>query len=270
MSALRSSDLAGQRFGRLTAVERIGSDRHAKVLWLCKCDCGGSTEGISSDLRAGKLRSCGCSKRVAHVHVKDEAGNVYDQLTVLRWWGTNPRHRARWLCQCSCGKQTIVLGDYLRCRDTRSCGCKVKAWASHLGKTVGKYNQSEDNIKNFSTNAEYADAPCLIYFVEVGKTYDKIGITNNMKRRSNGAYTEIWYSAATNRATAWCVEQAALNLTAASAVQKPEPLSRFTYGHSELREGLAIDETIELLENLLEDATALGWQAFAKRYGLTR
>ena len=91
-----------------------------------------------------------------------------------------------------------------------------------------------------------------------------------MKRRSNGAYTEVWYSAATNRATAWCVEQAALNLTAASVVSNPQPLSRFTYGHSELREGLAIDETIELLEGLLEEATTLGWQAFAKRYGLTR
>lgn len=58
-------DLIGQRFGKLIVTERIGPNRFRGILWQCKCDCGGSTRAMTSDLRKGKVRSCGCS------HYKD-------------------------------------------------------------------------------------------------------------------------------------------------------------------------------------------------------
>ena len=33
-------DLTGQRFGRLVAVERIGSSAKGNATWKCVCDCG--------------------------------------------------------------------------------------------------------------------------------------------------------------------------------------------------------------------------------------
>ena len=33
-------DLLGQRFGRLTVIERAGSDKHYHAHWRCQCDCG--------------------------------------------------------------------------------------------------------------------------------------------------------------------------------------------------------------------------------------
>jgi hypothetical protein len=270
ISRRRSVDMAGQRFGKLVVIARAGSDKHNKVIWTCACDCGGSTTAIGSDLRAGKQNSCGCSKRVAYSKVKSEVGNVYDRLTVLRWWGTNRRHRAKWLCQCECGNQTIVLGDYLRCGDTKSCGCALLDWAAELGRTIGKHNQTDDNVRKLRADENHASRPCLLYFVEVGGQYDKIGITNNLDRRSNGAYTEIWHTRATNRATAWAVEQVALRLTEHARPKGRVELGKFKYGHSELREGLAIDETIELLDGLLEEADELGWLEFATKHGLPR
>lgn len=52
-------DLTGQRFGRLTVIERNGSiDGHAA--WLCRCDCGTDTTVRGRYLRGGATQSCGC------------------------------------------------------------------------------------------------------------------------------------------------------------------------------------------------------------------
>jgi hypothetical protein len=54
------ANLLGQRFGRLTVWlltdRRIGG--HA--VWECRCDCGGTTEATTHNLRSGNTMSCGC------------------------------------------------------------------------------------------------------------------------------------------------------------------------------------------------------------------
>lgn len=55
----RAIDLTGQRFGKLIVVRRTGS-RNKKALWLCRCDCGGYKEVVSTQLRNGGCQSCGC------------------------------------------------------------------------------------------------------------------------------------------------------------------------------------------------------------------
>lgn len=52
-------DLAGQKFGRLTAV-RYGYFSRRSQSWECVCDCGAVTEASSNALRTGRHRSCGC------------------------------------------------------------------------------------------------------------------------------------------------------------------------------------------------------------------
>ncbi len=46
-------------FGRLTAIERIGS-RHRHALWRCRCECGRIVEALSNHLLSGQVQSCGC------------------------------------------------------------------------------------------------------------------------------------------------------------------------------------------------------------------
>lgn len=52
-------DLTGQRFGRLAVIQEAGR-ANSQVLWLCQCDCGNLTKVLSSNLRRGNTRSCGC------------------------------------------------------------------------------------------------------------------------------------------------------------------------------------------------------------------
>lgn len=56
----RAIDLKGQRFGMLVAKRRVGTNKHRKALWRCKCDCGNLTTVSSVDLKSGNTKSCGC------------------------------------------------------------------------------------------------------------------------------------------------------------------------------------------------------------------
>ena len=55
-------DLTGQRFGRLTVIERYGRIGHQRT-WLCKCDCGKEKVIRGPVLMRGDALSCGCYAR---------------------------------------------------------------------------------------------------------------------------------------------------------------------------------------------------------------
>lgn len=60
-------DLTGQRFGRLTVIERVGTYKsehtRSRPIWKCQCDCGNYSNVTSADLRTGNTQSCGCQRR---------------------------------------------------------------------------------------------------------------------------------------------------------------------------------------------------------------
>jgi|WetSurMetagenome_2_1015567.scaffolds.fasta_scaffold45095_4 hypothetical protein len=50
----------------------------------------------------------------------------FGMLTVIERAKNNKSGKARWLCQCDCGKLTTVLADSLISGKTKSCGCYRK------------------------------------------------------------------------------------------------------------------------------------------------
>ena len=56
-------DLTGQRFGRLTVIERAENSKHKKARWKCLCDCGGVIVVEALLLKQEKTKSCGCYRR---------------------------------------------------------------------------------------------------------------------------------------------------------------------------------------------------------------
>lgn len=55
-------DLTGERFGRLTVVERA-ENKNGCTMWKCKCDCGNEIMVDASCLKRGFTKSCGCLRR---------------------------------------------------------------------------------------------------------------------------------------------------------------------------------------------------------------
>ena len=62
---MQVEDLLGKKFGRLTPIERVGSDNHGRATWLCKCRCGNQKVVASHNLKLGMVASCGCLRRQA-------------------------------------------------------------------------------------------------------------------------------------------------------------------------------------------------------------
>jgi hypothetical protein len=70
----KALELAGQRFGRLVAVQPVEKRINNQVIWECKCDCGKSSFVRATYLRSGTTQSCGCiSKEKAREQYKRNA-----------------------------------------------------------------------------------------------------------------------------------------------------------------------------------------------------
>lgn len=76
-------DLTGQRFGRLTVVERAEdyvepkSGRH-RARWLCNCDCGNKTIILDCNLmKKNGTKSCGCLRQNFAYNL-NKSYNTYD------------------------------------------------------------------------------------------------------------------------------------------------------------------------------------------------
>lgn len=126
-------DLTGQRFGRLTVLDRAKDkvDKHGKhsVVWRCRCDCGNITYVRASNLSSGSTRSCGCLQKEFNIQKNrcdrliDLTGKRFGSLTVIKRV-ENRGNRLYWLCRCDCGNLREISGSNLRLGHTKSCGCK--------------------------------------------------------------------------------------------------------------------------------------------------
>jgi hypothetical protein len=77
---LRFIDIAGVRFGRLTAMKLVGKNRLGG-LWNCLCDCGAESVVACSTLRSGTTKSCGCL-RTSHAKNHSAPGHIAEGLFV--------------------------------------------------------------------------------------------------------------------------------------------------------------------------------------------
>lgn len=76
---MKRLELAGKKFGMLTAIEVIGR-RGNFALWRCVCDCGNTSEVSSSNL-VRNTRSCGCQKGAPRTREEIER-HLLDNRTV--------------------------------------------------------------------------------------------------------------------------------------------------------------------------------------------
>jgi len=58
----KRSDLTGQKFGKLTGIKYVNSNKNGHAVWLCKCDCGCIITALAHQIKSGNTKSCGCLK----------------------------------------------------------------------------------------------------------------------------------------------------------------------------------------------------------------
>lgn len=136
----RMVNIAGQKFGRLTALKRVGTAPDKQSLWLCQCDCNRETTVKSGNLRSNHTKSCGCLKDAA-----DLTGMKFHRITVLGRAVQGEKERVKWLCRCECGSDLVVESYQLTTGGTKSCGClRVECFVA-MNTKHGKRNAPEYN-----------------------------------------------------------------------------------------------------------------------------
>lgn len=92
-------DISGQKFGLMTALYSVGKNKQGKYTWRCVCDCGIEKDALGTDLRQGKIKSCGCFRDNSQTCFKRTHG-MSDTKVYGVWRGmiqrcTNPKNN-RW------------------------------------------------------------------------------------------------------------------------------------------------------------------------------
>lgn len=129
----KTEDLTGQRFGKLT-VQKRDKNRKGRVAWICTCDCGGTKTATARDLKAGKIKSCGCLRHTHRGNRVDLAGRRFGRLVCL--YPTSRRDgrgSVYWRCRCDCGKETEITAARLIHGNYKSCGCLKQENQQKLG-----------------------------------------------------------------------------------------------------------------------------------------
>ncbi len=139
-----AEDLSNQRFGNLTALYRAESKK-GRTRWVCRCDCGTIKTINSHELKAGKVKSCGCKQYSYAHHMDDLTNRRFGRLVAL--YPTEFRDKKSsvfWHCRCDCGKELNVTQNNLVYGQYRSCGCL-----------------REENWQNLPKQLHYIDGTCI-------------------------------------------------------------------------------------------------------------
>ncbi len=225
-------NIVGERFNRLTVLERAGNNKSGKVCFRCRCDCGCEIIVTGNHLLSGNTKSCGCLKHEPTNRAPME-GKTFGRLTALSYDHTEGKS-AFYRCRCECGREIIVRGLSLRRGDTRSCGClrrevtaqkntdnqthgmyNSKIYKTWVGIKTRCYNSNDNGYKNYGGRgitmyepwindfqAFYDYVSQLEHFGEEGFSLDRINNDGNyepgnlrwttMKEQSRNRRTNVW------------------------------------------------------------------------------
>jgi hypothetical protein len=145
-------DIAGETFGRLTALTRIESDKRGRAQWICTCSCGKTRVVRAVDLRSGNSKSCGCLHREL---ASDANRKPDDRITYGSAHDRVERARGR--------ASTYICIDC--CAQAAHWSLRHDAPVVHLGKTPNGYTCGYSGSPD---DYEPRCAPCHVKYDSMG------------------------------------------------------------------------------------------------------
>lgn len=102
---MKKLDLVGQQFGRLTVISEAPKDSKSRIVWHCKCSCGGNKSVPSVLLVSGGTRSCGClsseNKRVHILALNAKRKSEVEDNLPIRFWEKVDKGLGCWIWKAS-------------------------------------------------------------------------------------------------------------------------------------------------------------------------
>lgn len=98
-------------------------------------------------MKSGKVKSCGCLHK--EKHFKDLTNQKFGKLTAKEKVDRKGNYW-RWLCQCECGTEILVISHSLLSGNTLSCGCLKSKGEQIISKILNENNINFVSQKSFS------------------------------------------------------------------------------------------------------------------------
>lgn len=127
-----TTDTLGKTYGQLKVLDYAGYKwvysvkNYIRYYVNCQCDCGVIKIVDSTLLRQGKVKSCGCLRKIPNI-----IGQKFGKWTVIGAERKLGYHYS--LCNCDCGNQRLVFTNNLLRKISQSCGCSSQE--SRIGRT---------------------------------------------------------------------------------------------------------------------------------------
>lgn len=143
----RLIDLTGQKFGRLTVIERA-ENKGRRTTWLCVCDCGNKTVSYAETLRRGDTKSCGCY-RIDKLTTHGNTSKNYISPTYRSW--------VKMIQRCTYLKDPSY--ENYGARGIKVCGGWLSSFENFLA-DVGKRPSVKHSIDRIDVNGDYEPGNC--------------------------------------------------------------------------------------------------------------
>lgn len=171
-------DLTGQKFGRLIVVRRA-ENKHGRVAWLCKCDCGKEIITTSYLLKSGQSKSCGCynidkiiERNTTH---GDSKTRLYKEWGAMKERCYRPKHE--YYADYG-GRGVSVCSEWL---DEKSGYKTFKAWA------IANGYKDDLTLERKDVNGNYEPSNCK-WATRIEQANNK---RNSQRYKIDGEYLTI-------------------------------------------------------------------------------
>lgn len=174
-------DLVGEKFWKLTVLERVENSNTGKSQWLCQCDCGNKVIVVGAHLKSGNTRSCGCWRKSEDKENYD--GHIWRTRLYSIWTDMKSR----------CYNENFPKYVSYGARGIRICN---------------EWLESFDNFKQWAVTHGYSDE-LTIDRINVNGNYEPSNCrwtTNDEQARNKTNGIMVTYHGKTKQLVEWCEE----------------------------------------------------------------
>lgn len=119
----------GEQYGYLTVIARAENAKNGHSRWVCKCRCGKETVVLSTHLKSGRIKSCGCWWQERKHEYRKIHGFTKKERLYNIWQAMKNRcyTKSHWQYQNYGGRGIIV------CEEWKSNYLSFRNWALENG-----------------------------------------------------------------------------------------------------------------------------------------
>lgn len=158
---MKALDLTGQKFGRLTAIEKH-SKQNGHIVWLCQCDCGNTATVQGTRLKQGRTNSCGCLwvESIANFNHSERRKETTRKAKTKHGMKGTRVYRIWQAMKSRCGNSNVPCYSYYGGRGIKVCDEWLNSFESFYEWSMVNGYAADLTIDRIDVNGNYEPSNC--------------------------------------------------------------------------------------------------------------